>query len=180
MRRSLKWGLVASIALSAIALSTSQTPRIAAAIEPQIRQHMAFDIREGSASSGGPALAPLPAALPPLKLAAAERDMFGTSAPAQPEPAPVPTPPPEPVVEAAPPAPQAPAINLRFFGTMTTPEGKRHVYLTRGDKELAVTEGDQLEEGYVVSAVAPEGVTLTYPALSTTVVIPIPNAAVEN
>ena len=64
-------------------------------------------------------------------------------------------------------------MSLRFLGSMVTPAGERLVYLARGDTAVPVVVGDRLEEGYVVSALTAEAVTLVYPPMELRVIVPI-------
>ena len=180
MRRGLLWVLGASIALSAAALWSAGAPRLVSAIEPRMREHQeSLDRATNPDSLAIATLAPLPAQLPRLDLDPATRDIF---APVQPPaasqpapPAPV-APPQPPVAAAAPPPPQAPPPNARFLGDMVTPDGKRLVYLMRGDTALAVSSGQQLSDGYVVESITAAAVTLLYPPLDVRVTVPIPPA----
>lgn len=175
MRRSLSWTLVATAALSAMALWSRDAPRIVAAIEPRLREHaQSLELPTQSTPTGQPGLPPLPAELPALTLEPAKRDIF--------VPAPV-SAPPAPAVQASalppapPPAPpQAPPIQLRFLGSMLNPEGKRLVYLARGDAAILVGVGDRLDEGYAVESITADSVVLVYPPLNTRAAVPIPPA----
>lgn len=176
MRRSLMWTLAATAALSAAALWNSDVPRIVAAVEPRLREHaQALDLPMSSVQQGLPALPPLPVELVALPLEPARRDVFipvaapAPSAPAAITAAPLPPAPPPTVA-------QAPSINLRFLGTMLDPEGKRLVYLARGDAAVLVGAGDRLDEGYVVESLTPDSVVLVYPPLNTRATITIPPA----
>jgi hypothetical protein len=60
---------------------------------------------------------------------------------------------------------------------MTNPNGQRVTYLARGDAAVSVSVGAQLEEGYVVSAIAADAVTLTHPGTQTRVTVPISQPA---
>lgn len=62
---------------------------------------------------------------------------------------------------------------------MTGPDGKRLVYLARGDASIAVSAGQQLDDGYVVEAISPDAVTLLYPPLDARVKLPVPQAPVQ-
>ena len=62
---------------------------------------------------------------------------------------------------------------------MTGPDGKRLVYLARGDTSIAVSVGQQLDDGYVVEAITSEAVTLLYPPLDTRIKLPVPQAPVQ-
>ena len=114
----------------------------------------------------------------PERLAAVtlEQASFDPFAGVQP-PAPAAPPPAKPFVGpiyVPPPAP--PAINYRYLGQMTDPEGKTLVYLSRSDKDVLVAAGTSLDEGYKVEAITSDGVRLIYPPAGGRVTIPIPPA----
>ena len=175
MRRSLTWTLAATAALSAAALWNGEVPRVVSAVEPRMPGHaQALDMPTDSPQQGLPALPPLPMRLAELTLEPAKRDLFvpvaATAAsvlvvPASAAPA---SPPPPP--------PQAPSIELRFLGTMLNPDGKRLVYLARGEAAVLVGVGDRLDEGYVVESFTADSVVLVYPPLNARATIPIPPA----
>ena len=177
MRRSLVWALGASVVLSIAALWTTEAPHVVAAVTPQLREHTAsLDVPPASsigvqASVSTPR--PLPAELPTLVLESATRDIFAPDLPPAPKVAPLPVPV---VAPPPPPPPQAPAVNLRYLGSMRTPEGRQLVYLARGDNAIAVAVGDKLDEGYVVEAIATDSVVLVYPQFDKRVTVPIPKA----
>ena len=177
MRRGLTWALSATAVLSAAALWGPELPRVVSAIEPRMREAVAsLDAGVGVATPATLLRTPLPATLPQVVVDAAKRDVFVPYAAPLPPAPPAPRAP-APVVQAAvllpPPAPQAPALSLRFLGSMIAPSGERLVYLARGDEVVSVVVGDRLEEGYVVSALTAEAVTLVYPPLDVHVVVPI-------
>ena len=78
------------------------------------------------------------------------------------------------------PPPAPPTITYRYLGQMTDPEGKQLVYLARADKDLQVTVGTRLDEGYTVEAITAEGVRLLYAPAGARVTIPIPPAPVDS
>lgn len=181
MRRGLIWGLSGTVVLSVAALWGSEVPRVVSAIEPRMRDAgAALEVASVAvASNAVRPLTPLPAELPQLEPEPAKRDVFVPYVPPTPPEPPLPKPmkavaPPLP--QPAPP-PQAPALNLRFLGSMVTPSGQRLVYLARGDTAVPVAVGDRLDEGYVVNAIAVDGVTLVYPSLGVRAVVPISMAA---
>lgn len=175
MRRSLTWTLAATAVLSAAALWNSEVPRIVSAVEPRIREHVQeLEFPASAQQPGATVLPPLPPTLAALTLESAKRDLFAATVPmAAPASAP-----PTYVAVAAPPAPppQAPSIQLRFLGTMLDPEGKRLVYLARGDAAVLVGIGDRLDEGYVVESITADSVGLVYPQFNTRASIAIPPA----
>ena len=175
MRRSLIWALGASVVLSIAAILTTEAPRVVAVVAPQLREHAAsLDFPPASPPvTQTIAHMPLPVELPTLALDSATRDIFAPDLPPAPKVAPLPAPIAAP---ASSPPPQAPALNLRYLGTMRTPEGRQLVYLARGDNAIAVAVGDKLDEGYVVEAIATDSVVLVYPQFNKRVAVPIPKA----
>jgi hypothetical protein len=76
-----------------------------------------------------------------------------------------PPPPPQPVQQEV--APQPPPNPYRFAGTVEY-GGSRRILLTRdGSRLFEVKEGEVLEPGFRVQAVAPQAVTLLYEPLNT-------------
>ena len=61
-------------------------------------------------------------------------------------------PPPGPVVPQGPPPP--PPINLKFFGTATTPNGNRRAFLVNGDDVFVASIGDVVQRRYRVVSIA--------------------------
>jgi hypothetical protein len=122
------------------------------------------------------ASAVLPGGLPRVVFDKAEFDPFVAVV------APTPTVAKPPPVTSAPPpvqppptvARQAPPQNYRYMGTLVDPSGRQWVYLARGDASVPVALGTQLDEGYVVEAIDPDGVRLLYAPMDARVVIPIP------
>lgn len=167
MRPSLRWLLGFSLLLSgaAMLLPAPQTPILDAP-------------PTGVASAERPAAtrqAALPARLPVVELERATFDPFAGVQPAQP-PAPASAasalPRAVPIAEPTPPAP--PAISYRFLGRMTDPEGKSVVYLAGSGRELQVSVGTTLPEGYVVESMDEAGVHLRYPPLDARAIVSIP------
>src|SRR5258706_3856091 len=180
MRRKLWWALGATLGLTLLALWTQQSPpALIAAIEPRLREHaQSLDAVSALRAPIAAAAEPLPIELPRIDVEPARRDLFETAA-AVPRTATIPAPTPMAAVMPTPPpapAPQAPPLNLRYLGSMVTPDGQRLVYLGRGDTALTVATGDRLDEGYVVESIGAEGITLVYPPLGTKVTVPIPPA----
>lgn len=169
MRSWLRWCLAGSVVLSAAALLWPQSAPITQAV----------DTAPVSVSPAAPGMfnaASEPAITLPDKLSkevisAATFDPFVGVVP--PAPAVVVQPPPVQVVQ-EPPAPVAPPLNYRYLGKMTDPSGRKWVYLATPDKELAVSLGTRLDEGYVVEAIRPDGVHLAYPPLGIKALIPVP------
>lgn len=175
MRRNLMWALSLSVALTIVALWGQEAPRLVSALEPRLHE---IDLPVGPATGNSKTAAvELPTELPLLSIEPAKRDVFAPRAPL-PQPAVVtaaPPPQPQPVQPPAP-TPQAPELNLRFLGNMVTPAGQRLVYLARGDAAVPVAVGDRLDEGYVVTSLTADAVTLVYPPLDVRVTLPISRA----
>jgi hypothetical protein len=95
-------------------------------------------------------------------------DPFVGVAPPAPPPAPIPVAPP-------PPAPaQPPPLTYRFFGRVDGVDGTAEIYLTRGNNVVRAQAGLKLDDGYVVEAITPVGVSVAYPPLDAHAVIPLP------
>ena len=180
MRRGLAWALSATVVLTLGALWGTDLPRVVSAIEPRMREAVAsLDVSVGAVVAAAVPRAPLPGALPQLQIDPAKRDVFAPYVPPAPPAPPAPRAPvPVAQVEPMPPPPQqAPVMSLRFLGSMVTPAGERLVYLARGDTAVPVVVGERLEEGYVVSALTAEAVTLVYPPMELRVIVPISQPA---
>lgn len=76
-------------------------------------------------------------------------------------------------------APLAPALNYRFFGRMTTPQGQVITLLARADHVVVVEPGQQLDEGFVVQSVDLDAVRLHHPPSDVHVTIALPPPTVE-
>ena len=180
MRRGLAWALGTTLVVTLGALWGTGLPRVVSAIEPRMRDAVAsLDVNAVGAAPRAAPHAPLPTALPQAQIEAARRDVFVPYVPPAPPAPPAPRVPVAPVAQMLPPQPppqQAPVMSLRFLGSMVTPAGERLVYLARGDIAVPVIVGARLEEGYVVSALTTEAVTLTYPPLDLRVIVPISQA----
>lgn len=170
MRAPLRWMLGGSVALSALALWWPQdgNPAVVAAMD---------DSQAPALAKGEAAVPALPAHVAAALLDEAISDPFiGPQPPSPPAPSP-----PKPFVGPIyipPPAP--PAINYRYLGQMTDPDGKKLVYLARADKDVQVSTGTRLDEGYTVEAITAEGVRLFYAPAGARVTIPIPPAPVDS
>ncbi len=68
----------------------------------------------------------------------------------------------------------APPLEYQYFGRMTLPDGKQITMLSKGGQPLTVEEGTMLDNGYVVVAVEPTQVRLSYPATNTTIELAVP------
>jgi hypothetical protein len=186
MRKSLKWSLVVTSLASVAALW----------LDPDAKGGGAATIVDASAPgspapapSNGPyanwrgaaaapapdASAPLPSlasTLPDRDTEAGRRDIFAPVTP----PAPPPPPPPPPAPPPPPPPPPAPpAMNWRALGSMVTPAGERIVWLAKGNDEITVKPGAQLDDGYVVQSVDADKVVLSYPSIGTTATLSLPH-----
>lgn len=162
MRKSLRWALGATSALSVATLLWPSDGRGPAVVEAALLRP--------AAAAAAPAVGPLPNELPRTTLVAAQGDPFNSQALAPPPPPPVPLtlPPPVPV------APPVPPPAYRFLGAMTDPGGQRFVFLVKGDQEVSVQPGTQLDDGYQVVALTPTEVQLRHAASDTKASIAIP------
>lgn len=182
MRRNLWWTLSATVGLTVLALWVPQrSPALISAIEPKIRNHeRSLDLM----TPGKPKqenIASLPVSLPGYEFEPAQRDFLASQLPATP-PKPMPAvalPPqaPPPVISPPVTAPQPPAMNLRYMGRMTAPDGRQLVYLAKNDSPLLIAAGDRLDGGYVVESIEDEAVTLVFSPLGTKVIVPTPPAS---
>jgi hypothetical protein len=96
-------------------------------------------------------------------LGGATRDPFAVRKPRQDKPAAVPPPaPPGPVVAAPPPPPpSAPALPFTYMGRLVEGEDIA-VFLSQGERNLVVREGDTIDATYRVELIAESAITLTY------------------
>lgn len=169
MRSSLRWLLAASLLLSVVALLLPST-------EAPISAVPSTDVApaERPAAAGRPAL---PRRLPAIELERATFDPFAgeqtASTRTQPAAPPVASPQAAPEVASA---PVAPAISYRFLGRMIDPDGKAVVYLAGSGREIPVSVGTTLPEGYVVEAMDEAGIHLRYPPLDVRAIVSIPRA----
>jgi hypothetical protein len=174
LRPSLKRMLVAAVAMSALALLWSKnSPAVVAALD---RGPTDGPMRDGDASALAgvrPATKPLSEHLQTHSPESSSFDPFVGVHP----------PPPVAVLaSAAPPfvgplyvpPPPPPAINYRYMGQLVDPAGKQLIYLARPDKEVLITVGTGLDEGYVVESISSEGVRLLHPPTKNAVLIPLP------
>ena len=65
-------------------------------------------------------------------------------------------------------------MTYRYLGQMLDPAGKRLVYVTKGDRDIQVGAGMQLEDGYVVESITAGAVRVVHAATQTRIDIPIP------
>ncbi|HEX2197869.1 MAG TPA: cohesin domain-containing protein, partial [Burkholderiales bacterium] len=94
-------------------------------------------------------------------------ELFPSQSWAPPPPKPAPA-----VADAPPPAPTPPPMPYRVAGRVVH-DGVAHVVLAKGDRVLTVRQGDTLDDGYRVEAIAPRGVTLVYLPLNVPQQLPV-------
>lgn len=182
LRPPLMWGLGASIVLSAIALWRPETAPPIVAVSREAAERAAQwsevanrDSDKSRAHPRTPSAAPLPSEWPAhAALEPAARDLFSAVLP---PPVKVVAPPPPPApAPIAPPPPAPPAMDYRFLGRFTAPDGQTKVYLGRRDTSVEAAVGTTLDNGYVVESVTDEGVGLAYPPLGIKIMLPAPRA----
>lgn len=191
MRPALRWVLLLTLGLSALALWWPErgSPGLVRAIQrsPSIEESPPVSPAQSRAAPG----LPLPTTIPPLRVAPAQRDIFAAAlatagptgaavraaaASVQPAPAPpMPTPAALPSPPAASPAP-APALRVRYLGSMLTPMGEHLILLARGDDAFIARVGLKVEGGYAVQSVDPAAVRIVHEASGAAIDIPIPAA----
>ena len=175
LRPGLRRVLIGTVVLTAAAVlwPADSTTRVAAAVDRGALRHADLVLTRTPAS---PTVKqhPLPAKLPEHLLEKATFDPFiGVTSQADgaaSASAPASRPLVGPVYEAPPPPPPMP---YRYLGQMLDPAGKRLVYLTRPDKDVSVSVGTRLDEGYVVEAIDDKSVRLLFPPQNVRMVIPI-------
>lgn len=171
LRPPLMWGLGATFVLSGIALWRPETapPIIAVSRDAAERAAQWNEVAnrgndQSGAHPGTTSAAPLPSEWPAhAALEPAPRDLFSAVLP-PPVKATAPPPPPAPA-PVAPPPPAPPAMDYRYLGRFTAPDGQTKVYLGRRDASVEAAVGTTLDNGYVVESVTDEGVGLAYPPL---------------
>lgn len=181
IRPSIRWGLGATLALTALALAWPEgsTPAVALQAAPERTN---LPLAQGAAS---PLATALPSVLPRAPIAPnARRDPFQavlpgatTAPPAKPVAAvqtPPPAPPPMPELTMAPTAAPVPAFTHRYLGRFEDPQGGVHLFLAKGDQWVKVVAGTALADGYVVSGVGAEGITVRHAASGQTVLVRTP------
>jgi hypothetical protein len=184
MRPALRWGLAATLVLSALALGWPRAAPTVVQALPRAEGEVRAEIQPRSVAAGIE-VAGLSSELVAWQIEPAKRDPFAPVLPPPPPTAKPPVPAVVPVVAAAPlpviaPPPAAPPVSLRYLGAMVTPEGQRLVMLMRGDTALTVQEGTRLDEGYVVQAIGRDAVRLFYAPTSTVLDVPIPATPSES
>lgn len=183
LRPALAWALLGVGLLSAWGLTTAPADSIsrpgvsgsatAPAARPGAVLHtgLSLAIPYGATLHSTQAHQPLPPELAAPSLAPASFDPFvgAPSTPLRPasglKPAatvalPIPA-----VMPVAPPTPQPPVVQHRYFGQLRAPTGELIAFLARGDQMLAIAPGQMLEGGYVVEAIEPDAVRLHYPPM---------------
>lgn len=161
---ALRWGLLATLGLSAWALVSQGEGTAVNVVEASPRPALS-DASDHAVTS---AVAPLPRR---PELGQALRDPFARVIE---QPA-APVPEPQPAVEvAAEPPPSPPAMSYRFLGRMTTPEGQMLVYLSKGAAAVSVSVGSELEDGYVVKAIREDSIDIAYPPTGAVLALQIP------
>lgn len=183
MRGTLKWSLVATGFASVAALwldpgdkggATSVVDaRVSASPASPSDPYANWNNPAPAPAAGGSApLSPLPSVLPDRDAEAGQRDIFTpVTPPPPPPPPPSPAPPPPP----PPPPPVPPPMNWRALGSMVTPAGERIVWLAKGNNEITVKPGAQLDDGYVVQTLDEDKVVLLYPPIGTTAKLSLPH-----
>jgi hypothetical protein len=179
MRSSLRWALFGTVSLSVLALwlpgpSAGESAGAASAAQASpVPSSEVLGLRQAGARASATH------SVQRFSLDKARADPFSAvqtvvDVPKK-EPAPAP-------VAALPPAVVAvpvntpPALSYRYLGQMTDPTGNQLVYLSKPGQDLRVTVGATLDEGYVVEAIAEDGVRLHHPATDTRAVVAIPRA----
>ena len=71
--------------------------------------------------------------------------------------------------------PQPPALNLRFMGRMTAPDGVQSVYASLGDTPITLSVGQSLPNGYRVDAIKERVVEFSYLPLDTKAILDLPD-----
>lgn len=75
----------------------------------------------------------------------------------------IPAPPPAPPVPPAPPPePTAPALPFAYVGRLEADDAKPIVYLSRGERLLAVSEGDVVDKDYRIESLTNNEIVLVY------------------
>jgi hypothetical protein len=171
MNRVLIWGLAATCALSAWALSSTPgsngTSQDGGVVPPVTRN------AAGKLSTVSAALAPteLPSEWPKPEMDAAARSPFASPSPPLPK-APVQPP----AVTSTPPPPPPPPASYRFWGRMSSPERHTTVFLAKGQDgvPIAVQAGTHLEDGWNVDAISDNAIVLANAATQqrTTIFVP--------
>ncbi len=78
--------------------------------------------------------------------------------------------------EPPPPPPSPPALNLKYAGRMTAPDGKQLVFVMVGDNATELSVGQVLSNGYMIKAISEHAVDLNYPPMNFSVRFDLPAA----
>jgi hypothetical protein len=159
MRRSLLLMLFGTAALAAWSYRKAPAPVVVAATAP-------------AGVAAVPTAAPAPRPWPDVDVGSALGDPFAVAPPPVPIAPPAPVAPPPPPAEPLPPS--APALAHRFFGRVVGPDGQLITLLTRTGEPVAISDGQALDDGYVVEAVRADAVRLVYPPLGVVIELPLP------
>ena len=162
MRRSLRWGLGATVLATMAALLWPKPAVVVVSTRPE-------DARPSAApSTSDPAFdrsvatlaKPQPFAEAAATAASAERafDPFAgvvVAPPAPPSAASSAPPPP-------PPPPPPPVQDYRFLGRIAAPDGSQQVLLGRGDAAVSISKGMTLDNGYTIESISATAVSLIH------------------
>ncbi|MDG0852177.1 hypothetical protein [Roseateles puraquae] len=69
-----------------------------------------------------------------------------------------------------------PVMSYRYLGQLTDPDGKRLVLISKGDKDVTVSRGSLLDDGFSVVDIQKTHITIVHIATSTPFEIRIPDA----
>jgi hypothetical protein len=177
MRRSLRWGLGATV-LATVAVLLWPKPAVVGA---STRSDVAK-----SSSPPSPSNAPVDRSAATLARPQPFAEAAATAASAglvfdpfagvvvAPPAAPLPVAAPAPV--APPPPPPPPVQDYRFLGRMTAPDGSQQVLLARGDASVSISKGMVLDNGYVVESISTAAVVLIHlpSGIRASILIPSP------
>ncbi|MFT7775428.1 hypothetical protein [Roseateles sp.] len=108
-------------------------------------------------------------------LSSAVRDPFRTFQPPAASFAAMPAPPLVPAAAAAA-SVVVPAMTYRYLGQLTDPDGKRLILITKGDREVTVSRGSPLDDGFSVADIQKSHITIVHLATSTPFEIRIPES----
>lgn len=67
-------------------------------------------------------------------------------------------------------------MSYRYLGQLTDPDGKRLVLISKGDKDVTVSRGSLLDDGFSVVDIQKTHITIVHIATSTPFEIRIPDA----
>lgn len=173
VRRPLLAIFAVTVLASAVSLWRPSGPPSALIVDATARNDVAR-APAMQAMDGRSPTARLPERLHELEFEVGRRELFN---PIEPKPASTPAPvsvQPPPPAQAAELVP-VPALGYRFWGRMQAPDGAHLTLLARGDKVVAVTVGQELEDGFKVLAVEPQSVRFSHVRLDSPLELPIPS-----